>query len=218
KLTAFAANAIDAPTAAIARPPSAGPKMRAPLKRLEFSPIAFGSSAGPTIAYVSACRPGASRTCVVPRSAAITYTCHAASEPVSATAASTDDSTICAACVVITSRRASSRSTTTPAKRPNTVNGMNCASASTPTATGECQPRARPGRSARLHEPEHAVALGGDVEPHASAIAATVGRALDEAGVGQPVDMAAHPRRRDPLLRRELPHADPRRALDRDEQ
>ena len=33
--------------------------------------------------------------------------------------------------------RLSKRSTITPAKRPKIVNGRNCASASTPTATGE---------------------------------------------------------------------------------
>ena len=45
--------------------------MREALKRLELSATAFGSSAGPTIRYVSAWRAGASSTCTEPWSAAI---------------------------------------------------------------------------------------------------------------------------------------------------
>jgi hypothetical protein len=40
--------------------------------------------------------------------------------------------------VATTRRRASTRSVTTPAKRPNTMKGKNCANAITPTANGEC--------------------------------------------------------------------------------
>ncbi len=40
-------------------------------------------------------------------------------------------------CVQITVRRASMRSTTTPANRPNTVNGRNWQTASSPTTSGE---------------------------------------------------------------------------------
>ena len=59
------------PTAAISTPASAGPKIRAVLKRLELSAIAFGSSSRPTIWNVRFCRDGASKTRAVPVSAAI---------------------------------------------------------------------------------------------------------------------------------------------------
>ena len=52
-------------------------------------------------------------------------------------AAIVDASTIAVAWVAITVRLGSSRSTITPASRLKTVNGMNCANASTPTAIAE---------------------------------------------------------------------------------
>ena len=70
KLTALNAKQKPAPASATTTPPSAGPTIRAPLNRLELSATAFGSSRGPTIRYVSACRDGASSTSTVPRSPA----------------------------------------------------------------------------------------------------------------------------------------------------
>ena len=72
KLTAFDAKHQPTPTAAITMPPSAGPAMRAMLKRLELSATAFGSSSRPTIWNVRDWRAGASSTSAVPISAAIT--------------------------------------------------------------------------------------------------------------------------------------------------
>ena len=66
--------------------PSAGLITRAALKSDEFRATAFGSSAGPTIWYVNACRAGASNTSTVPRSTARTYTCHGSGSPASAAA------------------------------------------------------------------------------------------------------------------------------------
>jgi len=59
------------PNAAIRMPASAGPKIRAVLKRLELRAIAFGNSSRPTIWNVRFCRDGASKTSAVPVSTAI---------------------------------------------------------------------------------------------------------------------------------------------------
>ena len=63
---------IPVPASAMTTPAIAGPITREPLKRPAFSATAFGSERGPTIWYVSDCRPGASKARVTPPSAART--------------------------------------------------------------------------------------------------------------------------------------------------
>ena len=103
----------------------------------ELSAIAFGSSDGPTIWYVNACRAGASKTSTMPRNTASTYTCHGSTLPSIVRTARSVAVTIAAACVAITSRRGSRRSAKTPAKRPSTLNGRNWQKTRMPTATGD---------------------------------------------------------------------------------
>ncbi len=67
KLTAFSRKQAPGPAAAMTAPPSAGPTMRAPLKRLELRATALGSSLRPTIWNVRAWRAGWSRTSERPR-------------------------------------------------------------------------------------------------------------------------------------------------------
>jgi hypothetical protein len=137
KLTALAAKQKPGPKAATITPPIAGPTTRAALNSDELSAIALGSSAGPTIWYVNACRAGASNTSTMPRTTASTYTCHGWMVPSSVSSARSVAVTMAAACVVITSRRGSRRSAKTPAKRPSTLNGMNWQRTRMPTATGD---------------------------------------------------------------------------------
>ena len=58
------------PNAAISRPASAGPMMRAVLKLAEFSPTALVRSSGPTISETKDCRAGASKAEATPRASA----------------------------------------------------------------------------------------------------------------------------------------------------
>ena len=58
--------------AAIAKPPSAGPMMRATLNWMEFSATAFGTSSGPTISITNAWRVGTSIALAVPNIAVST--------------------------------------------------------------------------------------------------------------------------------------------------
>ena len=54
-------NSEPVPTAAMRRPASAGPIMRAALNEVEFSPTAFDSPASPTSSETKAWRAGASK-------------------------------------------------------------------------------------------------------------------------------------------------------------
>ena len=72
KLTALSTKQTPIPAVAMIAPAIAGPITREPLKSPAFRATAFGSDLGPTIWYVSDCRPGASKASVIPPSAAST--------------------------------------------------------------------------------------------------------------------------------------------------
>ena len=71
KLALLTAKHQPEPTAAITTPASAGPRIRATLKRLELRAIAFGSSSRPTSCIVKFCRAGRSNTTAIPVNDAI---------------------------------------------------------------------------------------------------------------------------------------------------
>jgi hypothetical protein len=58
------------PTAAMVSPASAGPVRRAVFITIELSAMAFGTSSGPTISLMKACRVGLSSAVAVPSTAA----------------------------------------------------------------------------------------------------------------------------------------------------
>ena len=128
--------------------------MRAVLKRLELSAIAFGSSSRPTSWNVRFWRDGRSKTSAMPVSAAIAYTSHGCTCPSSVIAASTAEKTICTDWVTITVRRLSKRSVTTPANRPSSVNGPKrqiARSADGEPARVRCELHDQPGERDVLH-------------------------------------------------------------------
>ncbi len=75
------------PRAAISRPASAGPIMRARLKDAEFRPTALVRSSGPTISLTNDCRVGASNADPMPNTKASAKTCQVCATPVTASSA-----------------------------------------------------------------------------------------------------------------------------------
>ena len=132
----FRKNASDVPNAAIDRPATAGPTIRAALKIAELSATAFVTSSRPTISTENACRVGMSMAFVKPSRSASTKMCHTCTVLVAVSTASTNASVIADACVTISVRRFGRWSATRPPNRPNTSTGVNCAAATSPSANG----------------------------------------------------------------------------------
>ena len=80
------------------------------------------------------------------------------------------------------------------------------------------QPGDEPRGAPRAHEPEDALRLVGQLDAHAPAVAAGAGGSPHEARAHESRDVPRHRRRRHAFSRRELPHADSRRAANGDEQ
>ena len=83
------------------------------------------------------CREGLLNTRTTPWKIEITYTCQSSTAPVSVSTASVAAARLRSDSVTSSSRRTSSRSITEPTKRPKSVTGSSCASASEPTASGD---------------------------------------------------------------------------------
>ena len=125
------------PKAAITRPATAGPTMRAAWKVAELRPIAFGSRSRPTTSETNAWRDGLSKAVPRPKANAITYTMGVVATPVMARMPNVAAQMANQAWVILSTTRLSKRSATSPPYADSNSIGRNCSAVVMPIATPE---------------------------------------------------------------------------------
>ena len=148
KLRPFTRKHGASPTAAMSRPASAGPTMRAPFMITLLRVTALVSRAGPTISNTKVWRVGMSKALTVPTASANPNTAAREAVPVATSRPRPNASAPESAWVMNSSRRLSTRSATTPPRGPTTSMGRNWhamtrpSQAPLPVSCSTSQPRA----------------------------------------------------------------------------
>ena len=133
--------------AAMARPATAGPTIRAELNTAAFSDSALGSSGVPTSSETNACRTGVSTALAVPSSAAKAKTCQSCTRSVRTSTAMPSASTVQKALATKSSTRLSYRSASRPESRVSRSTGVNWQAVTTPSAVAELLESSRTSQS-----------------------------------------------------------------------
>ena len=168
------------PKAAITRPATAGPTMRAAWKVAELRPIAFGSRSRPTTSETNDWRDGLSKAVPMPKAKAITYTIGVVATPVMARMPRVAAQMANQAWVILSTTRLSNRSATSPPYADSSSIGRNCRAVVMPIAT--------PGAAGQL---EHQPVLGDPLHPGADVGDEGAGHVDAEVGDGEGGEHAA---------------------------